>query len=170
MNLVEETVKTFFESDRKNETGEESDALGLKLTEQNISVLSYEISWEEVVDTIFAPLLERNAIEPRYLQAVKSAFYKHYQTMLIGPDVYLPHARPDEGVNYTDIQIVLFKKTVMFPNNRPISLMVALAPSADNSHVLTLSKLNDIFLDSKALRQIKSAASPKELLKIIERR
>ncbi|MGG3985355.1 BglG family transcription antiterminator [Heyndrickxia faecalis] len=170
MNLVEETVKTFFESDRKNETGEESDALGLKLTEQNISILSYEISWEEVVDTIFAPLLERNAIEPRYLQAVKSAFYKHYQTMLIGPDVYLPHARPDEGVNYPDIQIVLFKKTVMFPNHRPISLMVALAPSADNSHVLTLSKLNDIFLDSKALRQIKSAASPKELLKTIERR
>ncbi|MCO7128078.1 BglG family transcription antiterminator [Sporolactobacillus shoreicorticis] len=163
--LAELALKSFF--DKK----EEKRAIyqeRISLAAENISIIDSFVSWDDCVETAFEPIIQRGSIGDDYINRCKSIFYKNYQQMLIGPEVYLPHA-PVTGEK-ADIQLTLFKQAVIDPEDRPFQLIVALVPEKLNAHVPLLLKLNDIFLERGCIEAIVACQSRKNILNLLERR
>ncbi|GAY76666.1 PTS system, IIA component [Sporolactobacillus inulinus] len=140
----------------------------IRLSEENIAIIDTSISWNDCVEIAFEPILQRGNIGSDYIKRCKATFYKNYQQMLIGPDVYLPHANVTK--ESSDIQITLFKQAVTNPENHPFQLMIALVPEKSNAHVPLLLKLNDIFLEKGCIEAIITCKSRKDVLNLLERR
>lgn len=120
----------------------------------HITITEDIVSWENIVDFSMYPLLKRNSVTEAYIQKTKEAFYDSYQTMIIAPNVFLPHAHPDHGAKRMDFQFVIFKNPIYTPTNEKVHIVVALAPSDEHKHVPTLIKLNNFLIDSKSVRKI----------------
>ncbi|WP_088810567.1 MULTISPECIES: BglG family transcription antiterminator [unclassified Listeria] len=136
--------------------------------EEQISFLE-DATWESIVEEAFEPLLKRGSVTWQYVEKCRAHFYDHYETMMIGPNIYLPHASPGDGVLNADIQIVRLKTPVETPCGSEVDIVVALAPSEKNRHISLLLKLNELFLDEKKRRLVLSAENQNELYEMIDR-
>lgn len=163
--LVELALKSFFDKEEEKRLNHREQ---IDLEEENISLIDFPVSWESSVDIAFNPILSRGNIESDYIERCKTVFYKNYQRMLIGPEVYLPHATATK--DSADIQLTVFKQAVINPEGVPFHLMVALVPEKANAHVPLLLKLNDIFLENGRIEAISSCKSRKDILNLLERR
>ncbi|WP_139691973.1 BglG family transcription antiterminator [Sporolactobacillus terrae] len=165
LELAELALKSFFDKKEEKRTLYQE---RIRLSEENIAIIDTSISWNDCVEIAFEPILQRGNIGSDYIKRCKATFYKNYQQMLIGPDVYLPHANVTK--ESSDIQITLFKQAVTNPENHPFQLMIALVPEKSNAHVPLLLKLNDIFLEKGCIEAIITCKSRKDVLNLLERR
>ncbi|SFG32474.1 BglG family transcription antiterminator [Sporolactobacillus nakayamae] len=161
--LAELALKSFFD---KEEEKRPIYRERISLTEENISVIDSPVSWENCVDIAFKPIINRKSIENDYIDKCKSIFYSNYRQMLIGPEVYLPHAAVSK--ESADIQITIFKRAVTNPDGHSFKIMVALVPEKTNAHVPLLLKLNDVFLERGRIEAIIACKSRKDILNLLE--
>lgn len=140
----------------------------MAIFEEQISFLE-GVTFDSVVLEAFKPLLKRGSVTLHYVETCSAHFYNHYETMMIGPNIYLPHARPSDGVLNADIQIIRLDTLVETPSGKEVDIVVALAPSEKNDHISLLLKLNELFLDEKKRELVLSASSENELYELIDR-
>ncbi|WP_440897898.1 PRD domain-containing protein [Amphibacillus sp. Q70] len=104
---------------------------------------------------------KRKSISFAYSSATMEIFKEKYKSMLIGPEVYLPHAHYNDGVYREDFQLVVS------PSIK--TCVLCLSPNQDNSHVKKLLKLNSLFMDSEFMDTLYHSTN-KDAFKLIERR
>jgi mannitol/fructose-specific phosphotransferase system IIA component (Ntr-type) len=117
----------------------------------------------------FYEMGNRQSITQDYVEECKKIFYESYETMVIGPNVFLPHAAPDKGVIEADVQILILKKAIHAPNGSEVDIIVALAPCRNNEHVPWLLNLNDTFLNDEQKNRILESNDMEEVLDIFRR-
>ncbi len=163
-SFVEQQLNQFFMKKPQVETAPKE----MAIFEEQISFLD-NVLWESVVEESFQPLLKRGSVTFQYVEKCCAHFYAHYETMMIGPNIYLPHASPSDGVLNADIQIIRLKTPVKTPSGDTVDIVVALAPSEKNRHISLLLKLNELFLDEKKRQLVLSAENQNELYEMIDR-
>ncbi|MBC1501771.1 BglG family transcription antiterminator [Listeria weihenstephanensis] len=141
----------------------------LRMGERNICIWEEQTDWNRLVAKAFIPLLHRGSVTQEYVAICETIFYANYQQMVIGPGIYLPHAKPQAGVQKADIQLHIMKQTLVNPEKERIQMVVALAPSEQNRHIPLLLKLNDIFLHEEKLQLILTSENRAEIAEMIER-
>ncbi|KKB74495.1 MULTISPECIES: BglG family transcription antiterminator [Bacillus] len=164
---VREKIVSFF-NQPPPAADERTDAKSLfPFSEEHICFTEADMTWEEALDTAMKPMMGRRAIDERYKRRVTDTFAGESCRMMIGPSVYLPHAKPQDGVMFEDFSILICRHRVVMPDGNQAKALVVLAPEDDQHHVPTLLHLNDLFLNEKAAQTIWKARSKREVLECI---
>lgn len=107
IRLVQAKVESFFS--KKELPTEKEEPEKLQMGAEQIHFLESNSKWENLVQAAFAPMLERETVDSCYINTCEEIFYQNYEQMMIGPNIYLPHAKPINGAKKQDIQLMILK-------------------------------------------------------------
>jgi PTS system galactitol-specific IIA component len=142
---------------------------------EELILLAYEAeSREDVLHALADLLYQHGAVKASYHDAV-FAREKQFPTGLPTQDikVALPHAGV-EHVNYSALAIAILQHPVSFyqmddPDHQlDVEIVLMLANAEPNEQIQTLRQLCELFDEPEALRDLKMAQSPKEVINIID--
>lgn len=158
-------IESFYMKEEQPKLAVEEDHF--RLTKEHLTVLqSADIN--HALTIAFQPLLDRGSITEQYITACKEVFHQDYPYMMIAYECYLPHVKPEYGVNTPDYQILFVKDKTVLPNGEAMRMMIALAPSVENQHVEWLLKMNQILLESHLQKRMDEVETSEDLFLLIE--
>ncbi|MFL2097420.1 transcription antiterminator [Marinilactibacillus psychrotolerans] len=163
-----DTLSKFLAEDQIEEEKEQEKSEDLIIDDCQISIIDEKWEWEDCIEKAFNPISNRGNINQQYIEACKKAFAVSYKTMLIGPQVLLPHVGFEEGVQKMDAQISILKHPIVDPDGEKYQVIVALAPGQHNEHVNWLMRLNEKFVSEHLKEKLLSAADSVEAMNFIE--
>ncbi|RDW20675.1 BglG family transcription antiterminator [Oceanobacillus chungangensis] len=110
------------------------------ITPANITLLDSVDSWEEAVRKAAQPLNESGIIEPIYVDAmIRSSKEDSY--IVIGPNIAIPHAAPEDGVNDVGMSLLRLKEPVQYTEEFAINFVVVIAAVDKQQHIRALMQL-----------------------------
>jgi mannitol operon transcriptional antiterminator len=139
------------------------------LTEQTIAVGVRARTWQEAVNAAGQLLVDKGAVQARFVEAMKDLIIEHGPYMVIMPGVALLHAYPHDGVQHLCMSLVTFEEPVPFghPENDPVVVAIALGAIDSESHIRALMQLHRILRDRVALDMILGAQTPADVLSVL---
>jgi mannitol/fructose-specific phosphotransferase system IIA component (Ntr-type) len=126
-------------------------------------------SWEDAVRAAGQLLVDTNAVEDRYVDAMVNMVNEIGPYIVVAPGVAMPHARPSDGVEQNAFSFVRLQAPVEFGSeeNDPVHLVFALAAVDKEQHVGGLQQLATLISDSDAKRAVTQASTVEEVAGII---
>ncbi len=125
--------------------------------------------WETAIRYAGKLLVEDDAIEPRFIEAMIKVAKDLGPYIVIAPGIALPHARPEDGVIKASIGMVTLDPPIPFGNERndPVFLVVTLAATDNEQHVQGLSELAAVLGKEELIERLRTTRDKKELLEIM---
>lgn len=144
--------------------------LGGLLTKEDIQFNSQKMNWEEAIRLAARPLLQKQKIEERYIQAMIDKVKEHGPFINIGDHLALPHARPEEGVIEKGMSLLKLEHPVNLLNDaeHPISVFICLAASDNDAHLAALMSLTKILSKKENLQQLIHSTNVEEISTLLE--
>lgn len=141
------------------------------ITEEVVRVKVKCDTWRQAIHEGADLLVKSGAITNEYENAILDNFKELGPYMVIAPRIVLSHARPENGVNNTAMSMITLETPIEFGSdlNDPVTLVVTLAASDNSSHMETLAKLMELFMNAENMDKVFEAASEEELLQIINK-
>lgn len=141
------------------------------ITEEVVRVNVKCDTWRQAIHEGADLLVKSGAITNEYENAILDNFKELGPYMVIAPRIVLSHARPENGVNNTAMSMITLETPIEFGSdlNDPVTLVVTLAASDNSSHMETLAKLMELFMNAEDMDKVFEAASEEELLQIINK-
>ena len=142
----------------------------MKFLEENLVAFDVEVSSpDEAIRVAGKLLVVGGATEERYVEAMVQSYHANGPYFVLAPQIALPHARPEDGVNEASVSFVRLKSPVVFGNaaNDPVRFVFALGASSSNEHLEILQKLMTLLSSQenvKKLMEITSYSEMKQLL------
>ncbi len=138
------------------------------LTPEMILVKAKANSWQEVVYAAGKLLLDRAAVEPRYVQAMRDIIVQLGPYMVAWPGVALLHARPQDGARRICMSLITLETPVNFGcgENDPVDTAIAISAVDQQSHLTALATLCDMLQDEDALHRIRCATRTEEVAQV----
>src|SRR5690625_4799360 len=114
-------------------------ALSLKnlITPETIRLEKGAASWEEAIRIASEPLIAKGYIKPAYVEAMVNRYDKD-PYIIIGPNLAIPHAAPDEGVNQVSMSLLRLEEGVAFTEEYRINIIVVIAAEDKQKHLKAL--------------------------------
>lgn len=137
---IKEKTHIFFE-----ENEEKSDQLEKLIQDYQVNYTE-SLNIFQMTEQGLNQLIERKSATENYKQETMSVFRERYEVMVIGPNVYLPHAHYDDGVLKEDFQLLIDKTEAL--------CVLVLSPSKDNKHVKKLLHLNSLFTNENFMEKL----------------
>jgi transcriptional antiterminator/mannitol/fructose-specific phosphotransferase system IIA component (Ntr-type) len=139
------------------------------LTEKSIKVQCNAHDREEVVDIVGNMLVSTGAVEPRYVDAMKTSLTQNGPYMVIVPGVAILHARPQDGVNRVCMSLVTLSEGVRFghKDNDPVDVAIAFGAVDQHQHLEALADLMRLLADDKSMLDLRNARNVQEIINII---
>ena len=133
-------------------------------TEENLSV-------PEALEITCSKLLKNGKIEPSYLDAIKASHKEIGPYYVLAPKLAMPHARPEDGVNESALQVTVFKKGVDLESldNGNVYLSITLAAVDSNNHIQTIMALSDLFQNDADIDAIIAAENTAAIIDILKK-
>lgn len=97
-------------------------------------------SWNEAVRIAAAPLVKSGKVEQRYIEAMVHQSDKD-PYIIIGPNIAIPHAAPEEGVMDVGMSLLRIEDGVDFTEGYRIHLIVIIAAVDKKKHIHALMQL-----------------------------
>lgn len=141
------------------------------LKEENISLNQSASDWKEAIQISAKSLKDLGRINDDYTKAMTKSIENLGPYIILAPNVAMPHARPEDGVNKLGISITTFKEEVKFSQNErhKARLFITLAPKDKQSHLNALASLNQILSKKENIENIINATDKKVVLDIIKK-
>lgn len=136
------------------------------LFERRIRIVESIDSWEDAITEASKPLLEENTIESSYVHAMIAGVNRYGPYIVIGNDVALAHALPQDGVNALSVSLMILKQPVCF-RDRCVHILFVLAPIDKSSHLGIMKDLMSVVSDDGVIDALKQA-QPKAILDLIK--
>lgn len=128
--------------------------MGLKqsLIENNSIKLQAQASnWRDAIKIGTDMLIASGAIEPCYHDAIISSVEVLGPYICIAPNLALPHARPENGVNRTAFALVTLKTPIYFEGeDEPVDVLITLAGSSSDEHMEGLMEVTQVLDDEES--------------------
>lgn len=128
-----------------------------------IQYLSTADSWEHAIELAGQPLIADGSIEHKYIQAIIEQVHILGPYIILTPNVALPHARPEDGVNKTSITLLALEKPCLFPSGKTVQLLFFLAAEDSDSHLLALQDLAEILSNPTNIDDLIACTNQKQL-------
>ncbi|MFS0774888.1 BglG family transcription antiterminator [Neobacillus sp. 3P2-tot-E-2] len=141
------------------------------LKEDTIQIVGQLPNWEQAVKVAAHPLLESGAIESTYIDAMISNIKTLGPYVVIGPEVAIPHARPELGVNEVGMSFLKLDEPVYFLNDEryPVRLIFCIAAIDNTTHLKALSQLTKLLSESNNVGLLKELETTEAILELFER-
>jgi len=140
------------------------------ITPENIQFLKNVSNWEEAIRQSAKPLLENKTIEPSYVDAIIKNAKELGPYIVIGPEIAIPHARPEAGVNKVGMSVLKLEEPVDFSNDqqeRPVTLLFCLAATDSTSHLEALSELTQLLVNEDTFNQLKNSTTVEQVRELL---
>ncbi|EHU9470466.1 PTS sugar transporter subunit IIA [Vibrio vulnificus] len=128
--------------------------MGLKqsLIENNSIKLQAQASnWRDAITIGTDMLIASGAIEPCYHDAIISSVEELGPYICIAPNLALPHARPENGVNRTAFALVTLETPIYFDGeDEPVDVLITLAGSSSDEHMEGLMEVTQVLDDEES--------------------
>lgn len=118
------------------------DALSIDelITRKNITLMDKIDSWEDAIRIAAQPLINDATIEPKYVDAMINASAED-SYIVIGPNVAIPHAAPEDGVNEVGMSLLRLKEAVQYTKEYAIHFIFVIAAVDKQQHIRALMQL-----------------------------
>ncbi|HFQ5439561.1 TPA: PTS sugar transporter subunit IIA [Vibrio vulnificus] len=128
--------------------------MGLKqsLIENNsIKLQAQAYNWRDAIKIGTDMLIASGAIEPCYHDAIISSVEELGPYICIAPNLALPHARPENGVNRTAFALVTLETPIYFEGeDEPVDVLITLAGSSSDEHMEGLMEVTQVLDDEES--------------------
>ncbi|SDH85959.1 BglG family transcription antiterminator [Alteribacillus bidgolensis] len=140
------------------------------LTQDMIQLEEAVTSWEEAIRVSAAPLLKNESINQRYVEAMIHNVYENGPYVVISPNIAIPHARPEQGVNRLGMSFLRLKKPVAFSDQakHQASLVIVLAAIDNETHLKALSQLTEMLSEPGNTDRLIQSADADDILAIVK--
>ncbi|ELV8690859.1 PTS sugar transporter subunit IIA [Vibrio vulnificus] len=151
--------------------------MGLKqsLIENNSIKLQAQASnWRDAIKIGTDMLIASGAIEPCYHDAIISSVEELGPYICIAPNLALPHARPENGVNRTAFALVTLETPIYFDGeDEPVDVLLTLAGSSSDEHMEGLMEVTQVLDDEESdtgvdLDKLRRCRSLTEVFNVID--
>lgn len=146
------------------------------LIENNSILLKAKAAnWEDAVKLGTDMLVASRAIEPSYHDAIIRCVKSIGPYIIIAPNLAMPHARPEDGVNHTAFALVTLQNPVYFDGeDEPVDVLVTLAGSTSDQHMEGLMEVTQILDDENSetgvdLDKLRRCNSKEDVYAVIDR-
>ncbi|MCW4683053.1 BglG family transcription antiterminator [Bacillus pumilus] len=140
------------------------------LTEKTIQLQQTAETWQEAITKAAQPLLDQNAIQKGYVEAMIQSVDQNGPYIVIAPQVAIPHARPEDGVNELSMSLMSFERPVFFSKDekKQVRLIIVLAAIDSMTHLKALKQLTMLLSDEKRREQLVEANELASVQKLID--
>ncbi|MGG1698111.1 BglG family transcription antiterminator [Bacillus zhangzhouensis] len=140
------------------------------LTEKTIQLQQTAETWQEALAKAAQPLLDQNAIQGGYVEAMIQSVHQNGPYIVIAPQVAIPHARPEDGVNTLSMSLMSFKQPVYFSKDekKQVRLVIVLAAIDSMTHLKALKQLTMLLSDEKRIQQLIEAEELATIQELID--
>ncbi|WP_163972135.1 BglG family transcription antiterminator [Oceanobacillus halotolerans] len=136
------------------------------ITLETITLADSADSWQEAIRLSGEPLVKTKKIEPRYVEAVLHHCEKD-PYIVIGPNIAIPHAAPDEGVNDVGMSLLRLEEGVPFTTDYSINFVIMIAAVDKQQHLRALMQLMNLAGNKEDLNTLMAAKTKEEIYNII---
>ncbi|HIY92634.1 BglG family transcription antiterminator [Companilactobacillus sp. HBUAS56275] len=135
-----------------------------------ISFTDQTLSWTEALELATRPLMKKGIVTDKFLKQIikESSSMSNYS--YFGKNMAIPHTTPDMGVSGNGFGFLISKKSIKFPNNDDVHIIVPLAVGDTTSHFKAVEQLANIAANSKAMKSLINADSKNKVINEIKRR
>lgn len=126
--------------------------------------------WEDAIRQCGRLLVRSDIADESYVDAMVQSVKTIGPYIVVAPGIAMPHARPEAGAKKTGFSLMTLSHPVPFGNkeNDPVVIVVCICSADHTSHIKALSELVNLFGDEQNVQKIKSAATPEEVVNIIQ--
>ncbi|HWO77482.1 MAG TPA: BglG family transcription antiterminator [Bacillus sp. (in: firmicutes)] len=141
------------------------------ITKETIQFIDELPDWEEAIRAAANPLLLKGAIEASYIDAIIDNVKTLGPYVIIGPEIAIPHARPEMGVNEVGMSFLKLTKPVYFCNDEkyPVSLLFCIAAIDNKSHLKALSQLTRLLSNKEEVEKLRHLNHTDEVLELVHK-
>ncbi|MHB8806186.1 MAG: PTS sugar transporter subunit IIA [Anaerolineaceae bacterium] len=124
---------------------------------------------DEIIQKAGELLVEADAIEPRYIQAMKKVLDELGPYCVIAPGIALLHARPEDGVKRACLSLLTLQNPVNFGHstNDPVDLVFTLGAKDKKGHIEALAELAGFLSEEEFLQTVRACENSQTLQKEI---
>ncbi|MDC3418552.1 BglG family transcription antiterminator [Aquibacillus salsiterrae] len=169
--LIQELSSLLTLDDSTTEIREERPVLNELLTKETIQNQSKVDNWKEAIRLASEPLLMNGSITEEYVDAMIANVEELGPYVVIAPDIALPHARPECGVQKIGMSLLRLEESVYFSENEKhrARLIVVLAAEDNEKHLKALSQLSTMFSDEGVLENLINSNNKEDIMKCINK-
>jgi PTS system ascorbate-specific IIA component len=142
----------------------------MKFLEENLVAFDVEVSSpDEAIRAAGKLLVEGGVVEESYVEAMVQSYHANGPYFVLAPQIALPHARPEDGVNEASVSFVRVTSPVVFGSaaNDPVKLVFALGASSSNEHLEILQKLMMLLNSQENVEKLMEITSYSEMKQLI---
>ena len=129
------------------------------LTIDMVQFIAEVADWEEAIRLAAAPLLANKFIEETYVTKMIANVKEFGPYIVLMPQIALPHARPEDGVNVMGISLLVIEKSVVLDAKREANVFFILAAKDSNSHLALLTEIAGVLSIQENVDALVSAKS-----------
>ncbi|WP_318482216.1 PTS sugar transporter subunit IIA [Photobacterium leiognathi] len=145
------------------------------LIENNsIALQASATTWEQAIKIGTDMLIASGAIQPSYHDAIIQSVKTLGPYIVIAPQLALPHARPENGVNRTAFALVSLQQPIVFDGeDEPVDVLITLAGSSSDEHMEGLLEVTQIIDDEESdtgvdLDKLRRCRSADDVYRVID--
>lgn len=140
----------------------QTDLLAL-LPQQHIQIYRQPLTFAEAIQICGKPLLRNGFINQEYIETIIQNYNPEYPYFVIAPEVAIPHAAPENGVNELGMSLLRLEHPVPFSAKLPVRILVMIAPKDKKSHLNAVIALYNLVSDQAFREQILTATYEREI-------
>lgn len=141
------------------------------LHESGILLKVPSTNWEKAIEAVAQPLITTQVIEPRYVTAMIDSLKEFGPYIVIGKNLALAHARPEDGVKELGISVMTLKQALVFGHeeNDPVKIIFCLAAVDSYSHLNIMKEIVALIHNEAKIQRLTEAATNSEFKEILYR-
>ncbi|MEI2664192.1 BglG family transcription antiterminator [Rossellomorea sp. LJF3] len=139
------------------------------LTEQTIQLKDRVTDWEEAIKVASEPLVEQQSIRPDYVEAMITNVKELGPYIVIAPNIAIPHARPETGVEQLGMSFLRLEEPVYFSEKEKhrAQLIIVLAAIDNQTHLKALSQLTELLSNEGNVEKLIAANDQETVIELI---
>ena len=169
-NALKQALRHYFSKQKfeiRDQKELEKPVLSDLITKETIQFVKRVSDWEEAIRIAATPLLNKESIEPSYVETMIENIKKEGPYVVITPRVAIPHARPEDGVNALSMSLLVMEESVDFPEEKPVNLVIVLAAIDNETHLKALAQLTEMLSSQETIDRLIQLKDQNEMMKII---
>jgi mannitol/fructose-specific phosphotransferase system IIA component (Ntr-type) len=168
--LIEEMEKYFNKEDYSSFVEQNVYSTDINLDQliipENITLKDSVDSWEEAIRISAEPLIRSGKIKPNYVDAM-IRYCEKDPYIVIGPNIAIPHAAPEDGANEVGMSLLRVKDGVRYINDCNINLIITISAVDKHQHIHALMQLMNLAGSENERNKLINAESIEEVYEII---
>ena len=128
-------------------------------------------TWEEAIAYSGGLLLERGKVTQKYIEAMIENIKTLGPYISIAPNIAMPHARPEDGVNEKGISVVVLKEPVFIGGeaDKQARILICLAATDANSHIKLIQTIAEWLSDEQFIQQMLEVETEERLHELLQK-